>query len=536
MTKIRAWIIMATLLMVAFSIAHGGELVNANGAVQTSSPRDPITPELHQALNGLYSNSRLRVIVTLVSSTNLAILEKSMSNLPTERRQGEVEKALKADAETAQSALRPRLNQLQAQGQIGGLVPFWIFNGFSLSAPAAVIQELAARPEVVSIVPEKIYPAPQPVNTGTVTAVASTNPNIVLLNAPALWAKGFTGQGVVVANMDTGVDGTHPDLVSRYRGGTNSWFDPYLQNAGPTDRAGASTGHGTATMSLMVGGNASGSDIGMAPGAKWIAVKVFDNTGSATATAIHQGFQWLLDPDGNPATPDAPQVVSDSWGGINAGCDLTFQPDLQALLAAGILPVFSAGNFGPSASSDISPGNLPEAFSVGAIDNTSTIASFSSRGPTSCGRKQSTIFPLVVAPGFNVPVAAPGGLYTILSGTSFSAPETAGALALLLSAFPGLSPASQTSALINTAVDLGTAGPDNNFGYGQVDALAAYNNLVGLPTSTPTTTPPPPTATNTMAPATPTFTPTATQRPTRTSTPIPMGPNPKKVFMPMIHY
>ena len=466
------------------------------------------------------------------------------------------------------------MSQLQAQGEISSLIPFWIFNGYSLNASAAVIQELAARPEVIRIVPDAVYPAPRPVAAGAVSAAASTNTNISLLNAPALWALGFSGQGVVVANMDTGVDGAHPDLASRYRGGANSWFDPYYTTTGPTDNAGPSTGHGTATMSLMVGGNASGSDLGMAPGAQWIAVKIFDDFGSATATAIHQGFQWLLDPDGDPATPDAPQVVNDSWGSVNPGCDLTFQPDLQALRTAGILPVFSAGNYGPSASTDISPGNLPEALPVGAIDNTSAIASFSSRGPTSCGRAQSATFPLVVAPGVSIPVAAPGGFYTTLSGTSFSAPETAGALALLLSAYPGLSPDNQAAALINSAADLGLVGPDDTFGNGRIDILAAYNSLAaGAPTSTPTPLPtatpillatstdtplPPtstPTATDTPTPLPPTLTPTATDTPTplpptstptatrtprprlptRTATPVPLGSNSLKIFMPMVH-
>ena len=80
-------------------------------------------------------------------------------------------------------------------------------------------------------------------------------------------------------------------------------------------------------------------------------------------------FQWLLDPDHNPATPDAPNVVNLSWGARLIPCNLEFQPDLQALRAAHILPVVAAGNDGPTAArapSDNSPANLPEAFAVGA--------------------------------------------------------------------------------------------------------------------------------------------------------------------------
>src|SRR3972149_324648 len=110
--------------------------------------------------------------------------------------------------------------------------------------------------------------------------------------------------------MHTGADVSHPDLVTRWRGGSNSWFDPYGQHPmTPTDLS----GHGTWTMGVIVAGDAGGTSIGVAPQASWIAVKIFDDQDSSTATAIHQGFQWLLDPDGNPATPDAPDVVNNSW-------------------------------------------------------------------------------------------------------------------------------------------------------------------------------------------------------------------------------
>jgi serine protease AprX len=488
MTKSVRWVYIMTLVGLLVFLGSGASFVKAISAASTV-PADRISPDLRQKMSGLLSNTRLRVIVTLSSNLSYSSIENSVKNLPFERRQQAVETILQANAGPSQANLRVRLDQLKTAGTVSDVVSFWIFNGFSLNATPAVIEELANRPEVASIVSDQVYAIAEPVS-GVITAATTPNPNISLLNAPALWALGFTGQGVVVANMDTGVDGSHPDLSSKYRGGTNSWFDPYGQDATPTDSAGSSTGHGTATMSLMVGGNLSGHDIGMAPGAKWIAAKIFDNTGNATATAIHQAFQWILDPDGNPATPDAPQVLSDSWGDVNGGCDLTFQPDVQAILAAGILPVFSAGNFGPGSSTDTSPGNFPESFPVGAIDNASNIASFSSRGPTSCGRTSSATLPLVVAPGVNVPVAAPGGLYTSLSGTSFSAPETAGGLALLLSAFPGLTPAKQASALTSSAVDLGAVGPDNNFGYGRLDVLAAYMSLKGAaPTATPTPKP-----------------------------------------------
>jgi subtilisin family serine protease len=132
-----------------------------------------------------------------------------------------------------------------------------------------------------------------------------------------------TGSNVVVASLDTGVDTTNPDLAASWRGGTDSWFDPYGQHATPSDL----NGHGTSTMDVIIGRSASGMAIGVAPGAKWIAAKIFDDTGAASLTAIHLSFQWLLDPSGNPAIPNAPQVVNNSWDDASIGCDLSYQAD-----------------------------------------------------------------------------------------------------------------------------------------------------------------------------------------------------------------
>jgi len=283
--------------------------------------------------------------------------------------------------------------------------------------------------------------------------------------------------------MDTGVDVTHPDLASRWRGGTNSWYDPNGEHpATPTDVS----GHGTWTMGVMVGGDAGGSSLGVAPDATWIAVKIFNDRGTATSTGIHQGFQWLLDPDGNPATADAPDVVNNSWTMSASGCLLDFQPDLASVRAAGILPVFAAGNYGPLSGSSASPANNPEAFAVGATDDADVLYPYSSRGPSSCGQP---VYPQLVAPGVGIHTTDLYGLYADETGTSVAAPHVAGALALLLQAFPGMSADRQAAALENSAIDLGAAGPDNSYGDGRLDALAAYQWLSTTPDFTSSVSP-----------------------------------------------
>jgi subtilisin family serine protease len=272
------------------------------------------------------------------------------------------------------------------------------------------------------------------------------------------------------------VDATHPDLASRWRGGGDSWYDPNGEHpTTPTDV----NGHGTATMGVMVGGTAGGTAIGMAPGARWIAAKIFNDHGVASSTAIHLAMQWLLDPDGNPATADAPDVVNSSWTMTSAGCVLDFAPDLANLRAAGILPVFAAGNYGPTPGTVLSPANNPAAFAVGSVDAADVVDPSSSRGPSACDLDPT---PALAAPGVGIHTTDLFGLYTDASGTSLAAPHVAGALALLLSAFPETSADRQAAALRAGAVDLGLAGPDNDYGYGRLDVAASYAWLASTAT------------------------------------------------------
>ncbi|MEW5746954.1 MAG: S8 family serine peptidase [Nitrospirota bacterium] len=352
----------------------------------------------------------------------------------------------------------------------------WIKNAAAVTAPRKVIEKMAGLPGIESITADLTVYAPTPVLSENVMPEW----NIERVKAPLLWNRGIVGQGAVVATMDTGVDLQHPDLTGRWRGGTNSWFDPYGQHAIPYDYH----GHGTATMGVMVGGSAGETAIGIAPGAQWIAVKIWDDNDTGTLSAIHQGFQWLLDPDGNPSTDDAPDVVNNSWSLCDEsnncvlGCITEFQPDIQTLRAAGIAVVFSAGNSGPNTSTSESPANNPGSFAVGASDYGDNVALFSSRGPSSC---DGGIFPHVVAPGSDIWTAdlSFGGLpsYAAWEGTSFSAPHVAGAVAMLRSAFPKSTVAELEDAIKRSARDLGPAGPDNDAGYGLLDIEGAYKLL-----------------------------------------------------------
>jgi len=379
---------------------------------------------------------------------------------------------LRSTADASQQLAR---DLLQRQGA-KRIVQLWSINALAGTASPEAIEALAALPGIESIGPDATLasPAPQP------AATAVPEWNLDAVGAPVLWGEGLTGVGVVVAGMDTGVDGLHPDLATRWRGDSNSWFDPNGEHATPAD----GNGHGTQTMGVMVGGASGGTAIGVAPDARWIAVKIFNDAGYATLSGIHTGFQWLLDPDGNPSTDDVPDVVNASWGfpDLVGQCYLEFEADLEILKSAGIAVVFSAGNQGTAGS--VSPANNPAGFAVGAVDAALAVAATSSRGPSAC---DGSVYPEVVAPGVGIRTSdltfngTYPNSYAAVSGTSFAAPHVAGAMALLRQADPAATVAELEQAVTASAADVGPSGPDNTSGYGMLDAPAARQWLATAP-------------------------------------------------------
>ena len=430
-----------------------------------------IESELQVVIDDLGPAEKVQVIVRFTEKADL----KRFQNQARGRLRAEVVTALRAQASASQDAV----DHILASPGVTRRVSLWAINGHAITANAAVIRTLAQNPTVESVYLDAVVEAP-PAEFGT-SAVSEWN--LAAIRAPELWSSGYAGAGVVVAGMDIGVDLVHQDLASRFRGGSNSWYDPNGEHSTPYDK----TGHGTQTMGLMVGGSAGGTSIGVAPDAQWIAVKIFNDAGSASLSVIHQGFQWLLDPDGNPSTDDAPDVVNNSWSlGNVGGCNLEFEQDIQTLKAARIAVVFAAGNYGPADGTSVSPANNPSGFAVGAVDDLTLIDGLSGSGPSAC---DGSVFPEVVAPGVNVRTAdltfgAFPDSYMHASGTSFAAPHVTGAMALLLDAHPDATVAELEQALTETAVDGGISGADNDYGYGLIDVVAAESWLANPPGAT----------------------------------------------------
>lgn len=435
-------------------------------------------PDLRAALQSMGPEESMAVILTFADSADFSALTTKNRT----KRRHAVIRSLQSVAERSQRDMRAFLRSRR----VTKILPLWLINSLAVTAKRDVLRQMAGMPGVVGVRRDRVHYK----NDLLMQATSPAENNIIQVGAPALWVLGDFGQGVTIGLMDSGADVQHPDLAATWRGGTNSWLDPYGQYLTPIDSD--DLGHGTAVLGIMIAGDAGGTTIGMAPKARWIAARMFDDQGISTDSVIHQIFQWFLDPDGNSATDDAPDVINGSWGLIDnngqAGtCIPEFQPDITALNAAGIATVFAAGNHGPDAATSISPANNAGAIAVGVVDGTDVLFDLSSRGPSACDNR---IYPDVVAPGVTIWTTdrSFGGFlnYTVGSGSSFSAPHVSGALALLASAFPQATVNNLKTALFASAVDLGITGPDFDYGNGRINvdeaggAYAYLRDTLGL--------------------------------------------------------
>ena len=381
----------------------------------------------------------------------------------------------------AKATLSPMLTPAQAEGTVSALRDLWIIHGMALTAQPVFIQQLAASPHIAAIHLDHYeqYLDPVDFNTPGVALPDALPWGLEKIRAPDVWhTLNISGTGAVVAVMDTGAELLHPALLPNYRGNLGhhlfdhsaSWFDAVEQGHYPYD----DHGHGT-----HVVGTAVGRDVGVAPDARWIGVKVLSGDGYGYDSWIHAGFQWLMAPGGDPAL--APDVMNASWSSTRNTQDV-FLTDIQRLIAVGIMPVFANGNEGPGRGSVGSPASLPGIVGVGASDMDDESAPFSGRGPSPWGE----IKPYLSAPGVNVISSLPGGTYGPHNGTSMATPHVVGTVALLRAISPTVPVTTMLRVLTETVVPLGETLPNNDSGWGRLDAFAAATHLMhaGLITGT----------------------------------------------------
>ncbi|MBT8478604.1 MAG: S8 family serine peptidase, partial [Gemmatimonadetes bacterium] len=459
-----------------------------------SGEEGPVAPALSAALQRAVPDDTLSIIVQYAAP---APVPGPAADLVRRLQVRSTNALVSLDSATARAG-----SELQIRERL------WVVPAVLAEASPAAIMALAADPSVVRIYLDERLPVSLSPLGLSIADPSYTSQAMLTIGADAVWDQGVTGEGTTIAFFDSGVDGSNAMVSSRWRGRSSdlraSWFDPFTRASAPQDPI----GHGTQVAVAALGALATGDTLkfpdgtlivasspidvvtGAAPRAEWIAARVFERFGSGDYTrrsVLLQAYQWALDPDGNPATPDAPDVINNSWG-VFAGaanfdaCNDILYDAIDAAEAAGIAVIFSSGNSGPAPGSVTPPGARDDpglrSMAVGATTGTPgnlAVADYSGRGPSQCG---GGLKPELVAPGRVPEVRAAGRAAARLtgfavSGTSFSVAQVSGALALVLQVRPSAAPEEAKRILLDTADDLGAGGPDNDSGYGLLNVPAA---------------------------------------------------------------
>ncbi len=425
----------------------------------------------------------------------------SVASMTWKDRGNYVMNALQKAASKSQTSVRTFLDAKGVKYQA-----FWIDNVIAVEASSQdVLNSLSSFRAIASIKAMRVTNPSISQEAQVSISPTAVGGNISHVKADQVWAqKSITGKGVVVASIDTGVRYTHQALVGQYRGNLGdgsfdhnfNWYDPGNKCGGPPCDV---HNHGTHVMGTMIGDDGSTNQIGMAPGAKWIACRGC-NASWCTAADLLACAQFTLAPTDlsgyNPDPDKRPHIVNNSWSGT--GGDDWFLGVVNNWQAAGLYPVFPVGNaWGNSCGSAMSPGDYPNVTAVGAIDHTDDQpAIYSGRGPavfedTINPLGYPTLKPQVSAPGVLIrsSIASGDGSYSDWDGTSVAAPHVSGLLALMLEACPTM--AGRYSALetilMETATPIpyvtmcgreGGGTPNQATGWGVIDALAAVDAVL----------------------------------------------------------
>jgi len=432
-----------------------------------------LAPDLKARLERVSPSERLRVIVRMDKEADISVFPR-----------GQREVMVKYLQNFAAASQRDLLASLPRYGdKVSRVSRFWIYNGISLVATKDVILDLVLRPDVGSIEESKTISL-EPLTAEDAPAITGVEWNISRIQADRVWRElGYTGQGIVIGNIDSGVMATHETFGGRWRGGNNSWFDAVNDSTHPYD----DYGHGTWTMGIACGGSTADS-IGVAPGARFVAAKAIDSNGIFTYEWMDSCFQWYAS-----LGAEAPHVINNSYGWGVGGT--FFWQQTRNLQIMGIHQVCANGNLGPNPGTVTSPAGYPHLFGVGASTFEDTVPTRSSRGPSpQFGAMESTVNyldtnwalsrrkPDLVAPGLYIRSSDTTGGYSVGSGTSASAPHVAGVIALMLQKNPDLTDKQIWKILTSTCDTFSWGGPypNQNYGWGR---LNAYRAVLATPPS-----------------------------------------------------
>ena len=461
-----------------------------------------IEPELQNVLNQK-GDEMIGVNIIFKSQIDYDILRNVAKNITDKKvRRDALVDELKLFAEKEQAEVMSILDAEAKSMNVADIRSQWMTNYINCKASRDVIYLLSQHPDVMLIGldqeknmlwNEKVEKAEQ--SKGTLTE------NITKINADDVWEIGYTGNGVIVAVIDTGVNYNHIDLADHlWDGGAefpNHGYNTYDNNNDPMDHF----SHGTHCAGTVCGDGTSGTSTGIAPDATLMCVKALSDEGTGSAYTIQAGMEWAIEHNAD--------VLSLSLGVPTATISekTLLRNTCVTAMELGVVASVACGNEGnmqwmnpipdnvrvPGScpppwlhpdQADVNPGGLSCVVSVGAVNYYDAAADFTSHGPVTW---QSTdyadyayqpgiglIRPDVCAPGVNIvslDFASNDGFAT-MSGTSMACPAVAGTMALMLEKKPNLTPADVSMILETTAQQL-TPNKSNVTGSGRIDALAA---------------------------------------------------------------
>jgi serine protease AprX len=339
----------------------------------------------------------------------------------------------------------PQVPALRKYGKIHSV--FHSGNGASMTVPHKHIQSLSLDGNVLFIdYNSEVH--------------AHLSQAIPFIHADKVWEMGYDGTGVVIAIIDTGLDPDHCDLSGKIV----AWKDFVGNVTTPYD----DNGHGTFIASCAAGQT---DPKGVAPGASLMGVKVLNSSGAGSTDDVIAGIDW--------AVANGAEVINLSLGAAGGDGTSPIAQECNWAVSQGVVVVTTAGSGGECKTIG-TPGDATDVITVGTVGYDNTLASFSSKGPTTDGR----IKPDCVAPGVNISAADAGTPCsdTTMSGTSLSSALVSGVCALILDRNSSATPLQVKNILGYTAYDLGNQGKDNYYGWGLVDAKAAVDHAFQNPT------------------------------------------------------
>jgi len=456
-----------------------------------------ISPSLQEHLGTAQAGQKLPVQIVLKEQFDKVLLNDLVEGMPKVERRLEVVRILKEFSAGQQAGVLAYLAAAGAEN----VKSFWVVNAVYCEATPAMIAALSARPEVNYVNYDLVY---QPDLLETPEESDGTDEitwGVDKINAPAVWALGYTGQNVICGHIDTGCNYNHPDLAD------HMWTDANYPHHGwnfednsndPMDVS----GHGTHTAGTVASDGTGGTQCGVAPDAQIMACRVRTVADSLAESQCWDAMEFVVAPPLSPGHGADLYTMSLGWLISWDPHQATWRQTADNVNAAGLSQIVAAGNERGIAVPNACrcPGNVPPPWwnpentgvgslsgivSIGATDVNDAIAGFSSNGPVTWASvppysdyayPPGLTRPDVSAPGVDVKSCSyTGSGYTEMSGTSMATPHTAGTVCLMLSKNNNLSPAVVDSILEMTGVDLGPSGKDNDFGAGRIDALAAVN-------------------------------------------------------------